>query len=108
MSQAAKRAAELTNACQPSILFSAIDFEPGHECGYDAEAFRKFIQHVSDVAKQAKRDLEVLSKGPVKYLDALILPHQPDPLVGAIESVMSGLHYDVPAIERGEHLAQGG
>ena len=87
MSQAAKRAAELTNACQPSSLFSAIDFEPGSECGYDAEAFRKFIQHVSDVAEKSTNDYFNQSEAR-EQLRALILPKPADPLAEAFSAAV--------------------
>ena len=80
MNEAAKRAAKLANGVRQEVdrVFTAQDF--AGNLGPVPRAYLELIQHVSEVAKQAKRDLEALTKGPIKYLDALILPKPVDPL----------------------------
>lgn len=101
MTQAAKRAAELANAEYAGVTkYRPIDFEDDHAIGADSVAFRKFIKHVSDVAKRvqdAGKAYDKVCGAPVggpefivfcranDDLRALILPDDADPLAEAIK-----------------------
>ena len=83
-SEAAKRAAELANVCKPNGFpyepYTANNFEEGSEIGFDAEAFRKYIQHVSDVAEQVHKDMGPAASqwASLRELRTLILPKPVD------------------------------
>lgn len=108
MNEAAKRAAELANDCRPNGFshepYTANDFEEGSEIGYDAEAFRKYIQHVSDVAERVSKRYD-MGSGHYDELRALILPKPVDPLVEACFALGRGA---IPIADLRTELAKRG
>lgn len=75
---AAQKCADLANEGADAItkrisVWNALDFLDGHSLGADSEAFRRFVEHVSDLCKQA------IASGDTSGLEELVLREPVDP-----------------------------